>query len=90
MRIKTEELFRQTESLRRRVEELETGNNLLTKALLRSNDEIQRLAARVKALEDELSAIEFVEEQGLRAWIDPGSGQVQNTVFEKDGENDND
>jgi len=61
MRIKTEELFRQTEALRRRVEELETGNNLLTKALLRSNDEIQRLANRVKYAEQRLQGLGWSE-----------------------------
>lgn len=78
MRVSTTALFQGLDGLRRHVYELED-------ALKASNDEVVRLAVRVKALEDELASIEFVEEEGgLRSWIEPGSNQVQNTIFEKD------
>jgi hypothetical protein len=50
MRVSTESLFQGLNGLRRIVDELED-------ALAASNNEVVRLAARVKALEEELNAV---------------------------------
>ena len=100
MRVSTDSLFRAIEALRKRmdrhaeavykaeghVSEFQASMKALQDALEASNDEVVRLAARVKVLEDELASIEFVDEddnKGLRSWITDGPTGVVNTIFEE-------
>lgn len=52
MSLNRDALFQTTEALRKRVEALEVSNVALHSALLRANEEIALLAARVKYLEN--------------------------------------
>jgi phosphopantothenate synthetase len=54
MRVRTDELFRASEALRRRVEELEAINRDMVKALRLANDQTVNLARRVQYVENRL------------------------------------
>lgn len=56
-RMRTEALFRSTEALRKRVEELELANAALQQALRTSNNDNVSLAKRLKYIEERLMRV---------------------------------
>jgi hypothetical protein len=62
MRVRTDYLFRTTEALRKRIEELELANSALIQALRTANNDNVSLARRVQYVENKLRQLNWAEE----------------------------